>query len=151
MLRSKVRIFPIPPLKWIIGFWWGPSSSDRDRSEHSPVGLSGVEQDSDAVVLEVPKAESNPLDALDQVVDGLRWGIGDSLQMVVADLVEPPFEGPPQALDLPWHCLRGRPSDEVIQHGSSRIWVLGSVEVSEALFDPVGNRHLSTWVTELEQ
>jgi hypothetical protein len=45
------------------------SPPDDDRTEHTPVGLAGVEQGTDPVVLEVAEAEADPFDPLDQVVE----------------------------------------------------------------------------------
>ena len=64
-------------------------SSDDDRAQDSPVRLAGVEQGSDPVVLEVAKSETDALDALDQVVEGLSWSVGHPGVVVIDDLVEP--------------------------------------------------------------
>jgi hypothetical protein len=70
------------------------ASPDHDRAEHPPVRVSGVEQDTYSVVLEVPKPECHTLDALDQIVEGLGGTVRDSRDVEVADLLEPGLDGP---------------------------------------------------------
>ena len=46
------------------------------------------------MVLEVAEADPDPLDALDEVVDGLGRPVGDARQVEVAQLGEPGLDGP---------------------------------------------------------
>ena len=59
------------------------------------VRLAGVEQCPDPVVLEVAESESDALDPLDEVVEGLGRPVGHPGQVEVADLVEPGANGVP--------------------------------------------------------
>ncbi len=66
---------------------------DDDGAEDPPVGLVGVEQCSDAVVLEVGEAVADAFDPFDQVVQRLSGSVADPGDVEVADLGEPGFEG----------------------------------------------------------
>ena len=68
-------------------------SAGCDSGEWVPVGLAGVEQDSDAVVGEAAEAEPDPLDALDQVVRGLGGTVRDVGVVPGHDLVVPAGQG----------------------------------------------------------
>jgi hypothetical protein len=58
---SNIRVF---------GFEGGLSRSlNDDRTQDTPVWLAGVEEGSDPVVPEIAKAEADPLDSFDQVVE----------------------------------------------------------------------------------
>src|ERR1700733_7669025 len=65
------------------------SPPDDDRTEHTPVGLAGVEQGTDPVLLEVAEAEADPFDPLDQVVECFRRSVRDAGQVEVGDFGEP--------------------------------------------------------------
>src|SRR5580698_8774994 len=86
-------------------------SADDDRSQHAPVGLAGVEQGSDPVVLEVAEPKADPFDALDQVVEGFGRTVRDVGDMEVDDLGEPVPNGAAQPADLRRHRLFGGPSE----------------------------------------
>ena len=91
--RSEVQILPPPPTKAVLRIRAGsPTSPDDDRTEHAPVRLAGVERRPDPVVLEVAEPEADPLDALDQVVEGFGRTVGEPGQVEVGDLVEPGLE-----------------------------------------------------------
>ena len=66
--------------------------------EQCPVRFAGVEQGSDAVVVEVGEPEGGAFDAFDQVVGCFGGGVGDSGGVPVGDLGSPGGDG-----DL---CLR---------------------------------------------
>ena len=80
-------------LKWLFGCCRGAGSSDDDGCEDAPVGFAGVEQCSDAVVVEVGEAVADAFDAFDQVIEGFGGSVADAGDVEVADLVEPGFEG----------------------------------------------------------
>jgi hypothetical protein len=70
-----------------------------------PVGSSGVEQDPDAVVGEVPEPEGDSFDPFDEVVRGFGGGVGEVAAVPVRDGYSPPSEGPAEAADLGWPAV----------------------------------------------
>ena len=67
------------------------TSSDHDRTEGPPVRSAGVEQGPDPVVVEVADAEADPFDGVDRVVERRGGSVGHLGQVVVADVVGPPW------------------------------------------------------------
>ena len=126
-------------------------SPDHDRAQHPPVRPTGVEQRSDPVVLEVPEAEADAFDALDQVVEGFGRTVGHPGQVEVADLVEPALDGPSELLDLGRHGPFHAVALELVEHLAGLVGVARAVEVPQALLDAVGDGHLGVRVAQLEQ
>src|SRR5580698_1461639 len=113
--------------------------------------FAGVEQGPDAVILEVAAAESDPLDALDQVVERLCWSVALPGQMEVGDLGETLANRLSELLDLGRHLAFEAMSFELFEHRFGLVGVGGSIEVTQALFDPVGNGDLGAGIAQLEQ
>src|ERR1700685_1384514 len=126
-------------------------SSDHDRAQHPPVRSARIEQRPDAVVLEVAEAKPDALDSLYEVVERLGGSVAHSGQVVVADLVEPGADGASEPLDLRRHGPPETVGFEVFGELVSRVRVAGSIEVTQALLDPIGDGHLRSRVAELEQ
>ena len=61
--------------------------------EERPVGFAGIEQGSDAVVVEVGESEGGAFDAFDEVVGCLGGCVGDSGGVPVGDLGSPGGDG----------------------------------------------------------
>ena len=64
-------------------------STGCDGGEWFPVGLAGIEQRSDSVVAEAAEPECGALHALDQIVGGFGWRVGDMGLVPGCDLVFP--------------------------------------------------------------
>src|ERR1700722_2092727 len=126
-------------------------SANDDRAEAPPVRFAGVEQDSDPVVLEVAEAEADALDPLDQVVERFGRTVAHAGQMEGGDLVEPVPNRAPEALDLRWHGLLEAVPLELGEHRFGLVGIARSVEVTQALLDPVGNGHLGSGIAQLEE
>ncbi len=110
-----------------------------------------MEQCAYSVVLEVAKAKTDQLDAIDQVVYRFGGTVARTGQMEVADLFEAATGSASQFLNLRWH---GRPQTvlfEFFEHDPRLGCIEGSIEFAPAFSHPVGQSHLGVGVNESEQ
>ena len=105
----------------------------------------------DPVVLEVAEPETDPLDALDQVVDRFGRSVAHAGDVEVADLLEPGLDGASQLLDLGRHRGLQAVLLQLFEHRPGLAHVERPIEVPQPFLHPIGNRHLGVRVAELEQ
>jgi hypothetical protein len=95
-----------------------------------PGDSSGVEEDSEPVVLEPLEAVAAALHLLDQEVEPLGGTVGGSCLVVAKDLGAPPPEGASQGLDL-GDVVFGAAGDGLVQQGGGVGGLVGEVDVAD--------------------
>ena len=108
--------------------------------EQCPVRFAGVEQGSDAVVVEVGEPERGAFDAFDEVVGCFGGGVGDSGGVPVGDLGSPGGDGAPEPVDLFGHGGFLEVGGELGDGGGADFGAADVIGGPQGLFSGAGRR-----------
>ena len=119
--------------------------------EQCPVGFAGVEQGSDAVVVEVGEPERGAFDAFDQVVGCLGGCVGDSGGVPVGDLGSPGGDGAAEPVDLFGQARFLEVGGELGDGGGADFGAGDVIDGPEGLFGVPGVADLAVGVSGVEE
>ena len=118
-------------------------SGRSEGVEQRPVGFACVEQDSDAVVVEVGEPERGAFDAFGEVVGGLGGCVGYSRRVPVRDLCAPAPQGASEAVDL-WCQAEVLEIDcELFDGIGAEFGIVDVIDASQGLFGVPGQTDLA--------